>query len=47
MSRTLDLLHKGLLHLLTTVGKILNGWSTVFLMGKISPLGELKKEKAL
>jgi hypothetical protein len=39
--------YNGLLHPVTTVGKILNDWSTVFLIGKISPLGELKKEKAL
>jgi hypothetical protein len=36
---------KALLHPVTTDGKILNKWSILVFMGKISSLRALKKEK--
>jgi hypothetical protein len=43
--REFSISHEGLLHPITTDGKILNKWSTLVFMGKISSLRALKKEK--
>jgi hypothetical protein len=41
----LSISHEGLLHQVTTDGQMLNKWSTLVFMGKISSLRALKKEK--